>query len=86
MLGNISHEFSSKEQLGKPLSDKLSKIVNSLFLTDMEEEKLQIMIKKYHRQENCINVVAPKINSEICNENLPVSHRVTIFTSEKFNC
>ena len=44
------------------------------------------MIKKYHRQENCLNVVAPKINSEISNEKLQVSHRMTIFTSEKFNC
>ena len=86
LLGNISHEFSSKEQLGKPVSDKLSKIVNSLFLNDMEGEKFKIMIKKYHRQENCLNVVAPKINSEISNERLQVSHRMTIFTSEKFNC
>ena len=39
LLGNIAQEFSSKEQLGKPVSDKLSKIVNSLFLIDMEKEK-----------------------------------------------
>ena len=35
------------------------------------------MIKKYHRPENCLNIVAPKINSKIWNENLQVSHRMT---------
>ena len=52
LLDNISQEFSSKEQLGKPVSDKLSKIVNTLFLTGMEQEKFKIINKKYRRPEN----------------------------------
>ena len=39
LLENISQEFSSNEVLGKPVCDKLSKVVNTLFLNDMEEEK-----------------------------------------------
>ena len=77
LLDNISQEFSSKEQLGKPVSDKLSKIVNTLFLNDMEEEKFKTMNKKYRRPENCPAIVAPKVNSEIWNENLQASHRMT---------
>ena len=77
LLDNISQEFSSKEELGKPVSEKLSKIVNTLFLNDMEEEKFKTMNKKYRRPENCPAIVAPKVNSEIWNENLQASHRMT---------
>ena len=69
-LKNISQEFSSKEELGKPDSDILSKIVNTLFIIDMEEEKLKTINKKYCRPENRPNIVAPKVKSEIWNENL----------------
>ena len=77
LLDNISQEFSSKKELGKPVSDKLSKIVNTLFLNDMEEEKFKTINKKYRRPENCSAIVAPKVNSEIWNENLQTSHRMT---------
>ena len=40
-LDNISEEFSSKEELGNPVSEKLAKIMNSLFTCGMEEEKLK---------------------------------------------
>ena len=69
-LKNISQEFSSKEELGKPDSDILSKIVNTLFIIDMEEENLKTINKKYCRPENWPNIVAPKVKSEIWNENL----------------
>ena len=38
---NISQESSSKKELRKPVSDKLSKFVNTLFLNDMEDKKLK---------------------------------------------
>ena len=77
LLDNISQEFSSKEELGKPVSDKLSKIVNTLFLNDMEEEKFKTINKNYRRPENCSTIVASRVNSEIWNENLQASHRMT---------
>ena len=52
LLDNISQEFSSKEELSKPVSAKLSKIVNTLFLNGMEQEKFKIINKKYRRPEN----------------------------------
>ena len=77
LLDNISQEFSSKEESGKPVSEKLSKTLNTLFLNDMEEKKFKTVNKKYRRPENCPNVVAPKVNSEIGNENLQAAHRMT---------
>ena len=76
LLDNISQEFSSKEGLGKPVSGKLSKILNTLFLDDMEEEKFKT-INRNRRPENCPAIVAPKVNSEIWNENLQASNRMT---------
>ena len=65
LLENISQELSSKEELGKPVSDKLSKIVNTLFLNDIEQEKIKTIKKMYCMPENCPNIVAPKVNSEL---------------------
>ena len=53
LLENISQEFSSNEELGKTFSEKFSKIVNTLFLNDMEEEKFKMINKEYCRPENC---------------------------------
>ena len=43
----------------------------------MEEEKFKTIDKKYRRPENCPNIGALKVNSEIWNENLQASHRMT---------
>ena len=43
----------------------------------MEEEKFKTINKKYRRSENFLNVVAPKVNSEIWKENLQAAHRMT---------
>ena len=77
LLDIISQKFSSKKELGKPVSEKLSKILIKLFLNDMEEEKFKTINKKYRRPESCPAIVAPKVNSEIWNENLQASHRMT---------
>ena len=77
LLDNISQKFSSMKELGKPVSKKLSKILIKLFLNDMEEEKFKTINKKYRRPESCPAIVAPKVNSEIWNENLQASHRMT---------
>ena len=77
LIENISQEFSSTEDTGKPVSEKLSKNVNTLFLNDMEEEKFKTTSKKNCRLKNCPNIVAPKVNSEAWNENLQASDRMT---------
>ena len=68
LLDNISEEFSTKEKLGTPVSEKLAKIVNFLFTSGMEEEKLKKLNKKYKRPENCPQLSAPKVNSEVWNK------------------
>ena len=82
LLENISQEFSSKEELGNLVSDKLSKIVNT-FIFNMEEEKNRTINKRYRRQENYSSIVAPKANSEIWNENLQGSYRITDINLKK---
>ena len=77
LLDNISEEFSSKEELGTPVSEKLAKTVNSLFTSGMEEEKFKNFNKKYKRPENCLHLSAPKINSEIKNENFLTANHMT---------
>ena len=57
-------EFSSKEELDKPVSDKLSKIMNTLFLTNMDTDinvrKLQLLnvSAAYAVTEPCEKVVS----------------------------
>ena len=78
LLKNISQEFSSKEELGKTFSEKLSKIVNALFLNDMEEEKFEMINKEYCRPENCpMQLHQRLIVCKIYNENLQAAHRMT---------
>ena len=43
----------------------------------MEDEKFKTINKMYRRPENCPAIVSLKVNSEIWNENLPASHRMT---------
>ena len=83
LLDNVSEEFSSKEELGTPVSEKLAKIVNSLFTSGMEGGKLKNFNEKYKRPENCTHLSAPKINSEIWNENLLTANRMTDISLHK---
>ena len=77
LLDNISEEFSSKEELGTPVSEELTKIVNSLLTNGMEEEKLKNLNKKYKIPEHCPHLSPPKVNSEVWNENLLTENRMT---------
>ena len=43
----------------------------------MEKEKFRTIIKTCRRPENCLNIIALMINSEIWKKNLQTSHRIT---------
>ena len=77
LLDNISEEFSSKQELGTPVSEKLAKTVNYSFTSVTGEEKLKNLNKKYKRPENCPHISVPKINSEVWNDNLLTANRMT---------
>ena len=49
----------------------------------MEEEKLKNLNKEYKRPENFPHLSAPKINSEIWNENLLTANRMTDISLRK---
>ena len=77
VLDNISEEFSSKRDLGTPASKKLTKIVNSLFNSGLEEEKLKNFNRINKRPEQCPHLGTTKVNSESWNENLLTANRMT---------
>ena len=77
LLDGISKKFSVKQEVCKPVDDKLASIVNSLFLSNMEEEKIKELSKKYHIPENCPSVTAPRVNKEIWKGNLLSTHKHT---------
>ena len=83
LLDNISEEFSSKEEIGTPVSEKSAKIVNSLLTSGMEEEKLKNLNKKYKRPKSCPHLSSPEINSEIWNSNLLTPNRLTDISLRK---
>ena len=77
LFDNISEEFSSKRDLGIPVSKKLTKIVNSFFNIGLEEEKLKNFNRINKRPEQCPHLGTTKVNSESWNENLLTANRMT---------
>ena len=77
LFDNISEEFSSKRDLGTPVSKKLTKIVNSLFNSGLEEEKLKNFNRINKRPEQFPHLGTTKVNSESWNENLLTANRMT---------
>ena len=51
----------------------------------MEDEKFKTINKKYFRPQKSPNIVAPKVNSEIGNENFQASHRMTDINLRKIH-
>ena len=79
----FQEEFPSKEELGTPISEKLAKIVNSLFTNGKEEKKVKNLNKKFKIPENWPHLSAPKVNSEVWNENLFTTNRMTDISLHK---
>ena len=69
-LEGISQEYTIKEEITKPVSDKMLSIIKSLFPKSVEEEKLKQLTKKHYRIEDCAIVPAPRVNSEKWNGNI----------------
>ena len=60
LLDNILQVILFKRRtIGTPVRKKLAKIVNSLFNSGLEEEKLKILNKKYKRPKNCPPLKCP---------------------------
>lgn len=64
-LTSISQDLFASDDAGPAISDKLAKITDKNFVSDLEIEKLKSIIKKYKRPENCEQLYVPKVNPEI---------------------
>ena len=62
---SLAEEFSGTEKTSPAIDANLAEIVSSLLNEKLPKEKLSEVWAKYRRPENCTNLGAPKINSQI---------------------
>ena len=65
LLNEIATEFNSDEQTSDAVSSQLADVINKRWSSKLDDEKLDIKLKKYNRPSNCDKIVAPKVNPEI---------------------
>ena len=76
-LEGISQELSVKEAVVKPLNSiKLASIAIKIFIVIIDEENFKALLKKYNLPENCPNIIVPKCNEEIRENNLTYCYRI----------
>ena len=64
-LEAVNLAFRSSDVHGPPVSDKVAKIVNEKFTTDLGVQKRKEILERYPTPENCNNLFVPKINEQI---------------------
>ena len=67
-LKSIDLSLRPNENSGPPISDKVAKIVNEKFSTDLGPEKRKEILEKYKVPENCEQLYVPKVNEQIWNK------------------
>ena len=61
----ISQEFSVAEKTGPAIDEKLVQLVSSLIPEKLSKTKLDELVEKYPRPDNCPLLVAPKCNKVV---------------------
>ena len=64
----LAEEFSVAEKTSPAIDANLADIVKSLLTEKLSKDKLTEAQNKYLRPENCTDLVAPKINKQICQQ------------------
>ena len=67
-LTSIDLSLHPNEVSGRPISEKVAKIVNAKFSTDLGLEKRKEILEKYKIPENCDQFYVPKVNKQIWNK------------------
>ena len=62
---SLASQFIGGEKAEPPIDKVLSKIMQSLVNEKLPKEKLDALQRDYLRPENCLDLVAPKINKQI---------------------
>jgi len=61
----IDLSFRSSDVADPPISDKIAKIINEKFSTDLGFMERKEILEKYSVPQNCTNSFAPKVNEQI---------------------
>lgn len=64
-LDELVNEFSTSEITSPAVDDELAKIIDGLINNKLPKPKLDELLGKYHRPENCNSLLAPKTNKTI---------------------
>ena len=65
LLKKLALDFSTNDNVSRPISQQLAEIINKRWASKLGENKVKETVEKYDRPENCEKVVAPKVNPEI---------------------
>lgn len=64
-LKDLTQQFSTSEKTSAPIDEDLAKMIEGLINDKLPKTKLEELIEKYARPENCTNLVAPKTNKAV---------------------
>ena len=64
-LEHVDDSLRPSDSFGPPISEKVAKIVNEKFTTDLGTDKRKEILEKYKAPANCINLFVPKVNEPI---------------------
>ena len=64
-LEELVHEFSTSDKTSPAVDDELAKLIDGLITNKLPKPKLDELLGKYHRPENCTSLLAPKTNKAI---------------------
>ena len=64
-FAELAAEFTIADQTGPAVDDQLANLVSELCKHQLPKAKLDAVLEKYRRPENCTNLVAPKVNTVV---------------------
>ena len=64
-FAELAAEFTTADQTGPSVDDQLANLVSGLCKDQLPKAKLEAVLEKYRRPENCTNLVAPKVNKVV---------------------
>ena len=68
---NLAEEFSTTDKTSAPVNAKLATMIEELIKGNLPKAKLEQLVEKYPRPENCKLLVSPKVNRAIWNQLSP---------------
>ncbi|XP_044184783.1 uncharacterized protein LOC114966393 [Acropora millepora] len=74
---NLAEEFSTADKTSAPVNAKLATMIEELIKDNLPKAKLEQLVEKYPRPENCKLLVSPNVNRAIWNQLSPSTNPQT---------